>query len=176
MKTRLTPHYISLVYECCLRSFWRRKALTQFLRQCNVSEGFLESWTPDETKRDVLDRLFLELPKTDRGRSALARMAGFLMEQESFPDLANWEDSTAKLKAARDAVSSLRAYHSKQQDEIRSEEEQVEARKRFVERQRQATQSQQTLQQLNDRLNVLGSSLGEQKGRVRVSGLVLRSP
>ncbi len=39
----------------------------------------------------------------------------------------------------------------------------MEARKRFVERQRQATQSQQTLQQLNDRLNVLGSSLGEQK-------------
>ncbi len=85
------------------------------------------------------------------------------MEQESFPDLKNWEDSAAKLKAAHDAVSQLRVYHSKQQDEIQSEADRVEARKKFVERQRQATQSQQSLQELNDRLNTLGQSLGTQK-------------
>ena len=129
MKTRLTPHYISLVYEACLKSFWRRKALAKFLRQCDVSESFLQSWAPDESKRDVLDRLFLKLPKSDSGRSGLVKMAGFLMEQESFPDLKNWEDSAAKLKAAHDAVSQLRHYHSKQQKEIQSEEDKVEARK-----------------------------------------------
>ena len=58
MKTRLTPHYIALVYDACLKSFWRRKALAKFLRQCNVSERFLQSWVPGESKRDVLDRLF----------------------------------------------------------------------------------------------------------------------
>ena len=163
MKTRLTPHYISLVYEACLKSFWRRKALAKFLRQCNISEEFLQSWAPDESKRDVLDRLFLRLPKSDKGRSALVRMAGFLMEQESFPDLKNWEDSAIKLKEAHDAVSQLRLYHSKQQKEIRSEEDKVEARRRFAELQRQATQSQQTLRSLNDRLNTLAQSLGEQK-------------
>ena len=26
VKTRLTPHYIALVYDTCLKSFWRRKA------------------------------------------------------------------------------------------------------------------------------------------------------
>ena len=163
MKTRLTPHYISLVYEACLKSFWRRKALATFLRQCGISGRFLQSWGPDESKREVLDRLFLELPRSDSGRSALARMAGFLMEQESFPDLKNWEDSAAKLRDAHDAVSQLRRYHSKQQEQIQSEEDKVEARKRFAERQRQATQSQQTLCNLNDRLNALAQSLGEQK-------------
>ena len=163
MKTRLTPHYISLVYEACLKSFWRRKALAQFLRQSGVSEQFLQSWVPEETKRDVLDRLFLKLPKSDRGLSALVRMAGFLMEQDSFPDLETWEDSDAKLKEAHNAVTQLRRYHSKQQREIQSEEDKIEARKRFAERQRQAAQSQQTLRVLNDRLNALAQSLGEQK-------------
>ena len=163
MKTRLTPHYITLVYEACLKSFWRRKALARFLRQCRVKEGFLQSWAPGESKREVLDRLFLELPKSDPGRAALVRMAGFLMEQESFPDLKNWEDSATKLKEAHDAVSQLRRYDSKQQEEIQSEQDKIQARKRFIERQRQATQSQQTLRSLNDKLNDLARSLGEQK-------------
>ena len=163
MKTRLTPHYVSLVYESCLKSFWRRKALAKFLRHCDVSDQFLQSWTPDESKRDLLDRLFLKLPKSAAGRSALVRMAGFLMEQESFPDLENWEDSTTKLEEARDAVLRLRRYHSKQQDEIQSEEEKIQARKRFAEQQRQATRSQRTLSSLSDKLNDLAQSLGEQK-------------
>ena len=163
MKTRLTPHYISLVYEACLKSFWRRKALAKFLRQCGVSQRFLQGWAPDESKRDVLDRLFLRLPSSDRGRSALVRMAGFLMEQESFPDLKNWEDSATKLEEAQDAVSQLRRHHSKQQEEIRSEKDKAEARMRFAELQRQATRSQQTLRSLNDRLDTLAQSLGTQK-------------
>ena len=163
MKTRLTPHYNSLVYEACLKSFWRRKALAKFLRQCGVSDRFLQSWAPDETKRDVLDRLFLELPRSDRGRSVLVRMAGFLIEQESFPDLKNWENSESMLKEAYDAVSQLRRYHSKQEEEIQSQEDRVEARRRFAERQRQVAQSEETLRSLNDRLNTLAQSLGEQK-------------
>ena len=133
------------------------------MRQCDVPESFLQGWAPGESKRDVLDRLFLELPKSDNGRSGLVRMAGFLLEQDSFPDLNNWEDSAAKLKGAHDAVSQLRRYHSKQQEEIQSEEDKVAVRKRFAERQRQASQSQQTLQSLDDRLKALALSLGEQK-------------
>ena len=111
----------------------------------------------------MLDRLFLELPTSDSGRAVLMRMAGFLVEQESFPDLKNWEDSATKLKEAHDAVSQLRRYHSKQEEETQSEQDKLRARKRFAERQRQATQSQETLRSLNDRLNDLARSLGEQK-------------
>ena len=163
MKTRLTPHFTSLVYEACLKSFWRHRALARFLRQCSISQQFLQTWAPGETKRDVLDRLFLELPKSDRGRSALMRMAGFLIEQESFPDLENWEDSADKLEEARNAISKLRRYHSKQQKEIQLEKDKVAARKRFAEQQRQVTQSQQTLDRLDERLKALAQSLGEQK-------------
>ena len=163
MKTRLTPHYISLLYDACLKSFWRRKALARFLRQCGITQRFLQTWAPGESKRDVLDRLFPDLAESDTGRSALVKMAGFLMEQESFPDLENWEDSATKLKEAHNAVSRLRRYHSKQQEEIQSEKDKVEARKRFAEQQLQATQSQKTLHRLSDKLNALARSLGTQK-------------
>src|SRR5882724_10324819 len=115
MKTRLTPYYINLVYDACLKSFWRKKALSKFLRQSGVAEAFISTWTTDESKREFLDRIFAELPQSDKGRSGLLRMSTFLMDQQSFPDLQGWEDSTSKIKAAGDAVSTLRAYHSRQQ-------------------------------------------------------------
>jgi Restriction endonuclease len=163
MKTRLTPHYISLLYECCLKSFWRKKALAKFLRQCRISEGFINSWGPGETKRDFLDRLFEKLPTTDKGRQALLDMSLFLIEQSTFPDLQNWEDSEHKINAAQDAISKLRSFHSKQQEELKSDEDRVRARTQFTERQQQVTRSQQSLQKLNERLDALGKSLGEQK-------------
>jgi hypothetical protein len=160
MKTRLTPHYINLVYEACLKSFWRKKALSKFLRQCGVADAFISTWGVEESKRDFLDRLFAELPKSDRGRSGLARMSAFLMDQDSFPDLQGWEDSAQKLKAVKEAISGLRLYHSKQQSELQSEEEKSRARQEFVKRQQEVTRSQQSIQRLNDRLTELGRDLG----------------
>ena len=64
MKTKLTPYYIDLIYDACLKSFWRKQALAKFLRRCGISESFLATWGPEESKRDFIDRLFLELPKT----------------------------------------------------------------------------------------------------------------
>ena len=91
------------------------------------------------------------------------KMAGFLMEQESFPDLKNWEDSAAKIEEASEAVSQLRRYHARQHEEIQSEQDKIEARKRFAEQQRRVTRSQQDLRDLSDRLNALAQSIGEQK-------------
>lgn len=167
MKTRLTPYYINLVYDACLKSFWRKKALSKFLRQSGVAETFISTWGTEESKRDFLDRLFVELPKSDRGRSGLLRMSTFLMDQESFPDLQGWEDSTQKIKAANDAVSKLRVYHSKQQVELQSVEETLKAKQEFAKRQQEVTRSQQTLQKLNDRLNELGRELGSQEAGYR---------
>jgi hypothetical protein len=163
MKTRLTPYLITLVYEACLKSFWRKKALSKFLRQCGIAETFIHSWGAEESKRDFLDRLFAELPKSDRGRSGLIRIASFLMDQESFPDLEGWEDSTQKIKAAHDAVSKLKAYHSAQEDKLQSDEENLKSRQEFAKRQQEITRSQQTLQKLNDQLNTLGRELGSQE-------------
>jgi hypothetical protein len=170
MKTKLTPYYVNLVYDACLKSFWRKKALSKFLRQCGVADTFINVWVPQESKREFLDRLFAELPKSDRGRSGLLRMATFLIDQESFPDLQGWEDSAQKIKAAHDAVSKLRIHHSKQQDELQSEEEKLKAKQEFAKRQQEVTRSQQTLQELNDRLTELSSKLGSQEAGYKFQG------
>lgn len=163
MKTRLTPHYIDLVYDACHKSFWRRKALAKFLRQCGVSESFLASWTSDESKRDFLDRLFPKLLKAEQGKRAFAVMATHLMEQASFPDLQNWEDSAEKVKTAYDAVARLKRYHQKQEEEIQSDEDKRRKRDEFRKRQEAASRSQQSLQKLNAQMNELGRRIGEQR-------------
>ena len=84
MKTRLSPYYIDLIYEACLKSFWRKKTLSKFLRQSGIAERFLNSWISGETKREFLDRLFEKLPKSDKGRAALLGISNYLMEQRNF--------------------------------------------------------------------------------------------
>lgn len=163
MKTRLTPYYIDLVYDACLKSFWRKHALSKFLRQCGIANSFLATWEADESKRDFLDRLFAELPKTDKGRNGLLRISTCLIEQRSFPDLQNWEDSSQKIKEAHDAVSRLRICHDRQEEECQSEEEKRKAQETFLRRQEEVRRSQRTLQQLNDQLNELGKQLGTQQ-------------
>jgi len=163
MKTRLTPYYIELVYEACLASFWPKTALSKFLRLCGISDNFIATWGPDESKRQFLDRLFTELPKSDRGRQGLVKISSFLMDQRSFPDLQNWEDSARKIKAAHEAVSRLKLYHDQQEEQIQTEGERQKARDEFQKRQAEVTRSQQSLQKLADRLNELGKRLGEQQ-------------
>ncbi len=163
MKTKLTPYYIDLIYDACLKSFWRKQALAQFLRRSRISEPFLATWGPEESKRDFLDRLFLELPKTDKGRIGLLRIADSLIEQRTFPDLQNWEDSAKKIKDAHDAASKLRIYHDRQDEEIQSEEEKRKAQEAFRKRQEQVGRSQKTLQELSEQLNDLGKKLGTQQ-------------
>jgi hypothetical protein len=167
MKTRLTPYLIALVYDACLKSFWRKRALTAFLRQSGIADSAIGGWGPDESKRAFLDRLFAELPRSDTGRSVIVRMASFLMDQESFPDLERWEDTTEKLRAATEAVANLKAYYSKQQVELQSEDERLKARQQFAKRQQEVTRSQQNLQKLSDRLNELAQELGSQEAGYR---------
>ncbi len=165
MKTRLTPYYIDLVYDACLKSFWRKKALAKFLRQCKVSEAFLSSWSPDETKRELLDRLFEKLPRSDKGRLAILHISKYLMEQKTFPDLQNWEDSDQKIKEAHDAVNRLCNYHNKQEEEINVEEQRKKAREEFRKRQEEISRSQLFRQNLQSRLNDLGKDIETQQAR-----------
>lgn len=92
----ITPRLIELTYEALLASHWRRHALHKFLIASHVSESFLKSWTSDESKRDLLDRLFPQLQASDRGKALILKMARSLAEKTTFPDLRNWEDSEKK--------------------------------------------------------------------------------
>lgn len=160
VRARLTPHYVQLVNDACLKSFWRRKALAKFLRGCGVPNRYLSGWGSDETKRDLLDRLFDDLMRTQSGRVTILKMSGALMEQGSFPDLLNWEDSDVKLKQAHDAVDRLKAHHHRQEQEISAQRDQEETQRRFREHQAKVAESHVTLAALSERLDELGKTLG----------------
>lgn len=75
-----------------------------------MTESFLATWTPEETKRDFLDRLFPKLERSEAGEGVIKQMAVSLSEQIAFPDLKGWEDEELKVKNATEAVANLRKY------------------------------------------------------------------
>lgn len=103
----LSPHFVDLIQEAVLASFWRQEALRRFLRRSGVSEAALAHLTKDTTKRRYLDWLFPRIEASPNGESLLRSMANALVEQKSFPDLEAWEDSEAKKDRARLAVQAL---------------------------------------------------------------------
>ncbi|MCL4266412.1 MAG: hypothetical protein KJ069_24625 [Anaerolineae bacterium] len=163
MIDRVTPHLITLVYDAALKSFWRKSALRKFLGECRISSNFLATWGQDESKREFLDRVFATLQKTDNGRKIILQMAVFLAEQESFPDLQNWEDSAQKVKEATNSVRSLRLYVEKQEEELQQRRDKEEAQQRFRERQSEVRRSQTDLQILNSRIDELAKKVGSQQ-------------
>lgn len=164
MAAKITPRLIELTYEAVLKAFWRRKALQKFLLASHVAERFVESWTADESKRDLLDRMFLRLQATDRGKAVIFQIARNISEKTSFPDLQNWEDSDKKIQEAHKSVQELKAYLHVQDEKIKSENE----RQEFQERVRAERQSiQKTLTdraRLQQQLNEMHAIVGTQDG------------
>jgi hypothetical protein len=66
------PHFIDLVQDALLKSFWTKRALRNFLRRSHVNETFLSQLAHEETKREWLDRLFARLEETDGGQALKA--------------------------------------------------------------------------------------------------------
>lgn len=164
MAAKITPHLIHLSYEAALKSFWRKSALRQFLRECHISESFLATWSANESKRDFLDRAFEDLQKSDKGKAVIYQMAVFLAEQTTFPDLRNWEDSAQKICDATKAVAELKAFLHKQDEEISVEREREERRKRAREESQRIQRASTDKAQLHARLDSLCSAVGTQRG------------
>ena len=164
MATRLAPHFVVLVYDALLKSFWRKKALRNFLRRCHISETFLGQLSDDESKREWLDRLFRRLEESDKGEAVIQQMAKSLAEQTTFPDLENWEDSAQKIPAAQAAVEALKRFIQGGGEEEDKKREVEDRRKRAAEIQAKAVRSQADLVNLRDRLDGLVPSLGKQQG------------
>ena len=167
MKAKVTPHYIQLVFDACLKSFWRKRSLARFLESCGVPHRYIATWAPDETKRELLDRLFADLPKSQDGKRLIVRMAGSLIEQKSFPDLENWEDSTVKITDAEQALDRLKDHQRKQDEDLRKEREAREAQAKFREEQVRVVRQHMTLHKLGDCLDDLTRQLGSQRAGYR---------
>ena len=163
MAEELNPHFVDLVYNATLKSFWRKRALARFLRQCGISAGFVDGWTPDETKRDLLDRLFPTLLQVKGGTSVVLRMGRFLAEQTTYPDLQGWEDSALKIAEATAAVAQLKAAIDARQRTEGEERARAEARRHAAEVRAEAARSRQELQRLQDRLEALTPQTGTQQ-------------
>ena len=161
MAARITPRLIELTYEAALKSFWRKNALKKFLLSSHVSEKFISGWG-EESKREVLDDLFTKLQTSDRGKAVIYEMAKFLSEQTSFPDLRNWEDSDIKIQAASKAVSELKQYLKKQNEDIKTEREKQQAIDRALEEKIKIKRASTDLSKLQERLEALQGGIGTQ--------------
>lgn len=163
MPKKLAGSFVNLVHEAAARSFHRRKALARFLRQAGVSEKFLAGWTPDESKRDLLDRLFAALPTQALGDDLVLRMARDLAAQTAFPDLHGWENSAMMLQSAGTAVKALKIALEQIDDQVLSEKERKAARERFAAFQEELARSRDSLESLDRRLKELATRLGSQE-------------
>ena len=118
MPDTLPPHFLELIADALLHSFWRKNALRAFLRRMGIKDSFVATWHSDETKRDFIYRMFPPLEASEKGRGVLRAMARELADQLKFPDLENWEDSAQKKARAAEAVIALKTYLKRQKKEV----------------------------------------------------------
>jgi hypothetical protein len=162
MSEKLPPHFLELVSDVLLKSYWRKRALHDFLRRSGIKDSFLATWREDETKRDFLYRVFPALEASPRGPDLLRQMALNLSEQTAFPDLEGWEDSKLKQDQATAAVKALKACISKERQAVADAKAEAGARKRAAEARELARRRQADLAALSERLNSLATTLGTQ--------------
>jgi hypothetical protein len=162
MPDDLPSHFIDLVHDTLLKSFWRKNALLNFLRRHKIAVGFLASWQETETKRLFLARLLPKLEAHKSGSQVLKQMAASLAEQVKFPDLEGWEDTSQKVQAAKEAVQALRQYldlHKQKAEELKAREE---TKKVGRQRLQETIAKRHTLEGLSGRLTDLSKQLGTQ--------------
>lgn len=161
MSPKLPPHFLDLVADALLHSFWRKRSLRAFLRRMGIRDSFLATWHDDgETKRDLIYRMFPHLEKSDAGRVALMAIARELASQVKFPDLDGWEDSPEKKLRASNAVRALKVHLENQHVERESAKEQAAARKRAQGIREERARQTANLDGLRSSLDQLATRLG----------------
>jgi hypothetical protein len=165
MQGKLSPYFIDITKDACLKSFWRKKTLRTFLRQNHISQKALSSWSPDESKREFLGRLFEQLiaQKDNKGHKVILAIAQNLASQSSFPDLQNWEDSDVKIKQAVDAINQLRKELVKLEGQIEDKDKQKHRREEAEKRRAKTVSTRQTRERLKTKLDELATNIGTQQ-------------
>jgi len=159
----LPSHFIDLVQDAALKSFWRRNALHGFLRRNKISESFLATWQESESKRAFMTRLLPKLEAHKSGNQIIKQMAASLADQVKFPDLEGWEDTPQKQLDAKEAVQALRGYlemHKQKADELKEREETKKVTRQRIQ---ETIANRQSLENLSERLKGLSKELGTQK-------------
>lgn len=165
MAKRLSAHFVLVVKDALLKSFWRKPALKSYLRSSGINGSLLGQLSDAESKRNWLDFLIPKLESDDAGQVLLERMARDLASQRSFPDLMNWEDTEQKLAAAKSAVASLNELVTRLDGSKEDLAHAAERRKKGEEQRMANIRSQSTLATFRDKLDKLATeSLGTTLG------------
>jgi hypothetical protein len=165
MKTRVTPHFVDLLYNCLLSSFWRKQSMKRFLRTNHIDEKIINSWNDEaETKRSFLDRMFPVIQNDKDGERIFAQLALALIQQNSFPDLIGWENSKELITSATAAKENLRTYIEQQDREIAIEDARTRAKKEFNDKQVSVHRQQAAIDKLSASLISICNELGTQSG------------
>ncbi|MGH8461328.1 MAG: restriction endonuclease [Stenotrophobium sp.] len=167
MTSSLPSHFIDLVKDVVLKSFWRKTALRTFLSRHKIKETVLATWAAEESKREFLEKLFPRLESIDAGQAVIKQMAASLSEQVAFPDLMGWEDEALKLKSAKEAVAALKVYLKRSKEDEQSQKEKESIRQVNRDRREDTWHRSQTLEKLNARLVQLLPEQGTQSGGYR---------
>lgn len=167
MPEQLPSHFIDLVQDALLRSFWRKNALLTFLRRHKIAESFLATWQETETKRVFVGRLFPKLEADSKGAQVIKQMAVSLSDQVKFPDLEGWEDAQAKIQSAKEAIVALRHYLNTQKEKADDAKMREEARKAAHQRMQETIKKRQTLESLSEQLRELSKQIGTAKAGYR---------
>jgi Mg2+ and Co2+ transporter CorA len=154
---RIPAHYLELVSDSLLKVYWYKKSLRNALRRSGVSENFLSTWSEDETKRDMLERLFPKLEGLEKGILVVNRLADTLLEQKTFPDLERLEDSRLRIKQAKDSIEALRNYRQRQAETTQSERDRAQTQQRARDLQQEVLKRRHQVDTLADRLNSLST-------------------
>lgn len=160
MPEQLPSHFIDLVQDALLKSFWRKNALLSFLRRHKIAESFLATWQETETKRVFVGRLFPKLESDNKGAQVIKQMAVSLSEQLKFPDLEGWEDAQTKIQSAKEAIAALRRYLSTQEQKADDAKTREEAKKAAHQRMQETIKKRQTLETLSEKLKALSRQIG----------------
>lgn len=115
MNKILSPYFVNLTQDACLKSFWHKRALKGFLRQCGILEAVLSRLDGDEYKSTFLSYLFSELARyrDEKHNNVILLIAKSLVEMASFPDLSGLEDAKQKVAAASEARDALKKEYEK---------------------------------------------------------------
>lgn len=160
MPEQLSSHFIDLVQDALLKSFWRKNALLTFLRRHKIAESFLATWQETETKRVFVGRLFPKLESDNKGAQVITKMAASLSEQVKFPDLEGWEDAQTKIQSAKVAILALRHYLNRKEQKTDDAKTREETRKASHQRMQETLKKRQTLETLSERLQELSMQIG----------------
>ena len=164
MPEKLPPHFLELAQAALLNSYWRRKAFRAALRRNGVAESFLSTWAQEESKRQLLDRLFPALEKAEKGPSVIKQLAVHLADQVTFPDLMGWPDEKEKLAAARQAVAALKAYIERERSSAEVERNRQAIREETARQRAVRVASRQALDKLQQAVTELHAKVGTQAG------------